>query len=118
MIALVNKNVDAIYIPTDNTIASAMASVTIVAEEYKVPLINAEKGQVEEGGLVSLGCDYYELGKQAGAMAFRILNGADPATMPIEFQETMTIYYNSKSAEKMGVTLPERILKEGIDVAK
>jgi len=72
--SLVGK-VDAIYAPTDNMIAAGMATVAMVANENKIPVICGESGMVEAGGLATYGIDYYELGKLSGAQAAKILNG-------------------------------------------
>lgn len=78
--------VDAIYAPTDNTIAAGMATVSMVATDNGLPVICGEQGMVEAGGLATYGIDYYEIGYMAGQMAVQILTeGADPATMPIGY---------------------------------
>ncbi len=62
--------VDAFYIPTDNTVVSAIASVIKVAEENNIPIIAGEENSVEEGGaLATVGIDYQKLGYQTGKMA-------------------------------------------------
>ena len=79
--------VDAIYIPTDNVLASSMPIVSEITTENKIPVICGEENMVLSGGLATLGINYYNLGYQTGEMAVKILNGeATPATMPIESQ--------------------------------
>ncbi len=65
--------VDALYTPTDNMIAAGMATVAQVATPAKLPVFCGEEGMVQQGGLATYGLNYYELGKQTGAMAVRIL---------------------------------------------
>ncbi|MEA4971786.1 MAG: ABC transporter substrate-binding protein [Candidatus Metalachnospira sp.] len=78
--------VDAIYAPTDNTIANGMATVSMVATDNNLPIICGESGMVDAGGLATYGIDYYKLGYMAGQMAIQILvDGKDPATMPIGY---------------------------------
>ncbi|WP_227767367.1 ABC transporter substrate-binding protein [Zhaonella formicivorans] len=107
--SLVGK-VDAIYVPTDNVVASSIASVVSVAEAAKLPLIVGEKGMVEGGALATIGIDYYKLGRQTGEMALKVIKGADPASMPIESLKSIDIVVNKKAAERMGVTIPQEIL--------
>ena len=64
--------VDAIYTPTDNTIASAMTVIASIANEHKVPTVCGEVAHVEAGGLASLSINYEELGRRAGEMAVRL----------------------------------------------
>lgn len=98
--------VDAIYTPTDNTIASAMATIATIANEAGVPTVCGEVAHVEAGGLASLSINYEELGRRAGEMAVRILTeGADPAGMPIESMGAAEcdLVYNGQTAEVLGV---------------
>lgn len=71
--------VDAIYVPTDNTIAAGMATVASVATDHKIPIICGEEGQLEGGGLATYGIDYYALGRLAGEQAVSILKGEKTA---------------------------------------
>ncbi|MBR2801919.1 MAG: ABC transporter substrate-binding protein [Erysipelotrichaceae bacterium] len=111
-------NIDALYIPTDNNIAAAMGSVDITAREHQIPVIASEAGMCANGGLVSLGVDYHLIGRMAGEMALEVLNGADVNTMPIRYDTTGTVYYNSVTAADIGLTLPESITSVGVDVAE
>ena len=70
MQSLVTK-CDAIYIPTDNTIASSMPIVEGVCTEAKKPVICGESSMVDAGGLATLSINYYNLGYQTGMMALR-----------------------------------------------
>jgi len=108
--------VDAIYVPTDNTVVAALDTVIKVAEENDIPVIAGEGDSVKNGALATLGIDYYELGKQTGEMAIRVLEGEDPANMPVEKQKNMKLYLNKKAAEAMGVEIPEEILKQADEV--
>ncbi len=99
---------DAIYIPTDNTFASAMPVVYGVTAESKTPVVCGENNMVMSGGLASLGVDYYKLGYQTGLMAVKILkDGADIAAMPVEFPAELTPSINITVAEEIGVTIPD-----------
>lgn len=110
--------IDALYVPTDNNIAAAFASVDIVATENKIPVLAGESNVVKNGALLSLGADYYKIGYQTGEMAAQILNGEKTISdFQIEFQEDVDVYYNSKTAEKLGLDLPQSIIDKGIDVA-
>lgn len=111
--------IDALYVPTDNNIASAMASVDIFATENKIPVLTGESNACKNGGLISLGVDYYKIGYQTGKMAVAILKGEKEITdFKVEFQLDVTVYYNSVTAEKIGITLPDGITSRGIDISK
>ncbi|NJP40072.1 ABC transporter substrate-binding protein [Oscillospiraceae bacterium HV4-5-C5C] len=105
--------VDAIYIPTDNTFASSMAIVGQVAEEAKLPVIAGEENMMKAGALATVSLDYYKLGQQTADMAYDILvNGKDPATMPIEYQSDPVLAINQDFADAIGLTIPDSILAE------
>lgn len=100
--------VDVIYAPTDNTIAAGMQTVAMVATENKLPIICGESGMVGNGGLATYGIDYGKLGRKAGEMAVRILNGeAKPAEMPIEHLDVSecTLTTNEEAAKTLGIDL-------------
>ena len=105
--------VDAIYIPTDNTLANAMATVMLVTEPNKIPVVGGEEGMVSSGATMTLGIDYYKLGQQTGDMAAQILEGkAKPQTLPIEYQTDFAYAVNTKDASAIGITFPPDILSK------
>ena len=104
-------DVDAIYIPTDNTFASAMGTVVQVAEEYGLPTICGESGQVKNGGLATTGVDFYNIGYRAGEMAVEILrDGADISTMPVEQPKDNAVCINLDAAKAIGYEFPQSII--------
>lgn len=101
-------DVSAIYVPTDNNVVSALPSVLQVGEDNRIPIIVGEADSVRNGGLATYGIDYAKLGEQTGQMAVRILvDGDDPATMPVENQAEYSLVINSAAAGLMGVTIPD-----------
>ena len=109
-------DVDALYIPTDNTFASAMPLVASITDIEKIPVICGEIGMVKGGGLATIGIDYYKLGQQTGEMAIRVLEGEDVSTMPIEFPDTIDICINLDTAEKIGVTIPQEVIDSAVTI--
>lgn len=106
-------SVQAIYVPTDNVLASAIPTLISVTDEAKLPVICGEGAHVRAGGLATLGVDYYKLGFQAGEMAADILSGkAKPAEMAIQAQKDFKPVINMKSAAKIGLTVPEALLND------
>lgn len=104
-------NVDAIYVPTDNIIVSAMPTVLQTAYNNQLPVFASENNSVEQGAVATLGIDYYQLGKQTGAMAARILNGAEPSQMQVESSSELKLYINKKSAADIGLEIPAELLE-------
>lgn len=99
---------DVIYIPTDNSAASNTEVINNIASEAGIPIIAGEAGICKGCGIATLSISYYDLGYQTGKMAYEILvNGADPATMAIEFAPNVTKQYNPVLCEKLGIEIPD-----------
>lgn len=110
--ALVSKGVDAIYLPTDNNIASAITTVTQVTNEAGIPTICGEEGMVSGGGTITLGINYKNLGIITGQMAVEVLNGKDVSTMSVRGLTDFTLVINKKVAEDSNINIPEQLLEE------
>ncbi len=106
--SLVGK-ADAMYVPTDNTIVSALESLVAVAEENDLPLFSGDTDSVERGALASVGFNYYELGKVTAEVVLRVLEGEDPASIPVTFATGTDLFVNLKAAEAMGVSVPQEV---------
>ena len=117
--SLVGK-VDAIYLPTDNNISSAITQVVAMTEEAGLVTVCGEAAQVNAGGTATYGIDYYKLGYQTGVMAAKILKGeATPAEMPIQFMEAkdLSVTLNNDSLTALGVNVPAE-LAETAEIVK
>jgi putative ABC transport system substrate-binding protein len=110
--------VDAIWIPTDNTVVSAFESVAKICEDNKIPLFAADVATVERGAIGTPGLDYYQLGRECGMVAVRILEGEDPADIPVEKVEMTDLYLNPAAAARMGVTIPADVLDRATQIVE
>ena len=102
--------VDAIFVPTDNTVVTALEAAVKVCTQSKVPLFCADVDSVARGAVAAMGFDYYKHGIQTGAMARRILAGAAPADTPVESQKELQLHINLKSAKAMGVSVSDDVI--------
>ncbi|MEE3452724.1 ABC transporter substrate-binding protein [Dialister sp.] len=110
--SLVGK-VDFIYVPTDNTLASAIPTLMKITDANKIPVIVGADIMAKDGALAALSVDYYKLGLQTGQMAADILDGKiKPETAPIQHQKEYTIVINKKDAEILGIQIPDEIAKK------
>jgi len=104
---------DAVYIPLDNTVVSALESAIKVCTENKLPLFSSDNDSVPRGTIAAVAIDYGRMGEQTAAMAKRILaDGEKPAAMPVEQLQELEVVVNKKAAADMGLTLPESVLKK------
>lgn len=98
------KQVDAIYIPTDNTLASGMVTVGSIAKTNKIPVIPGSGEMALDGGLATYGVDYAETGAQAAALAKRILvDQEDITVVSVEEPKNLNLVINEDMASALGV---------------
>jgi putative ABC transport system substrate-binding protein len=108
--------VDAIYVSTDNTVVSALSSLTEVATQAKIPVISADPSSAETYDiLAAYGFDYYTMGRATGKLVGEILKGKSPGSIPTQFltdRKDLILLVNKDVAKKLGVTLPASLINE------
>ena len=98
---------DALYVPTDNTVAANTGIVDGICRPAKKPVFAGEEGICSGCGVATLSISYYDLGYTTGEMAVKILNGeSDISTMAIEYTD-VTKKYNKAICDDLGLTVPE-----------
>ena len=103
----ITGKVDCITNLTDNTVVSALQTVLDEANKKNIPVFGSEVEQVKAGCVASMGLEYYELGKQTGRMAAKVLKGeAKASEMNYEIISEPSLYVNYAAAEKIGLSLP------------
>ena len=110
------QDVDVLFSPNDNTVASGMAALSQIALKAKVPYYVGADSMVKDGGFATVGIDYEALGRETALMAVNVLNGNDPAEMPVKvFKDDLNVYINqndfdqlSKSS-KVPVQIPDSV---------
>lgn len=101
--SLVGK-VDALFLPIDNTVASAMSNVADIAIQNGIPVYVAADSMVHDGGLATAGVNYTQLGKQTAQMLIRILiNGEAIADNPVEVLTEYSVTVNEETAAALGI---------------
>ena len=117
-VSVMSGKVDAIWVPIDNTIASAFSTVVEANKTAKKPIFPSATAMVEAGGLGSVVVDQHDLGVATGKMAAKILKGQKPADTPVEIFSNGKSVINKKVADELGITIPESVLKEAGQVIK
>lgn len=105
-------NVDAYFTPNDNTVASAMPIYTQTAYGNKLPIYVGADSMVIDGGLATVGIDYTVLGKQTADMAIRIADGEKVEENPVEQVSEYAKMINMKTADQLGIQIPENLKSE------
>lgn len=81
--SLVARGAQALWIGGDVTVNVAADSVISVGRKARIPVFTITPGKLDRGTLFDSGADFYQIGRQTGALAAQILRGADPAQIPI-----------------------------------
>lgn len=112
---LVTK-VDCITNLTDNTVVSALQTVLAKANEKNIPVFGSEIEQVKAGCVASMGIEYFELGKQTGLLAAKILKGeVTAAETPFITATEAELYVNTAAAEKINLKLDEAYIADAVE---
>lgn len=111
--SILARKVDALYIPTDNAIAGAMGVINEVVLQEKIPAIAGEINSVIDGGSITYGINYYNLGFETAQMAISILkNEKTPSEIPSIGLSEFKLVINKKQLDQIGITVPSSLLEK------
>ena len=99
--------VEAIYVPQDNLIISAIEVLIRLQDEHKIPVFTSDQGSVQQGALACVGINYFESGKVAGEMILKILKGQRAGSIPTYFSDKTQAYINLKALRALSLKLPK-----------
>jgi len=102
--------VQGVYTAENPIIDGLAPRIAEIARQERLPSVFAFRDAVEAGGLMSYGTSFPNTQRRAASYVQRILNGANPAEMPIEQAERFELVVNLKTARAIGVTVPPSIL--------
>ncbi len=114
--AMTSRPPDAILMVSDVLTMLNRKRVIDFAAEHKLPAIFEYDFLVREGGLMSYGPDVTEMFDRAAELATRILEGANPAELPLETPSRFVLTINLGTAKKIGLTFPPSLLARADDV--
>ena len=106
--------VDCIFIPIDNVLASAMNIVVQVTDLYHIPVFPSSDTMVQDGGVLAVGVNQYQIGIETSKMVVDILNGKQPNQMPVKLANQGDIYINELKAEELGLEIPNAIKNKAV----
>lgn len=110
------NTVDALYIPTDNLVASSMPLIYSKFSSKNKPIFGTEEAHVKSGALATDGISYYNLGFQSGVMAAEVLEGKDIKTIKVEELKDTQIVINEQVYKKLNIDIPKDILDKAVIV--
>lgn len=106
------RQVDALYLPPNPVLSVSENRLTVirVADEHEIPVIAVEKKQVEEGALMAVHCDFYEIGRQAANLAAQVLAGVDIRTIPSQMPTITRFSLNLKKAQELDIPVKRNVI--------
>ncbi len=100
--------VSLIYIPQDNTVVSALASMVSMSRTNKIPLIANDPTLVDQGVMLALGTNYFKSGKQLGHMIADLIEGKK-LEKNIQNTNIKELKINHEAAKAFGITIPSTV---------
>ena len=109
--SVLDRGVDIFLTSGDNTVLIAIESVGEVLKKRKIPYFGNTPSDIYRGGLIAVGADYYDVGREVARVMQKVIAGADPKNIPIQDCVPIQIGVNLALAEEIGLELPESFLK-------
>jgi putative ABC transport system substrate-binding protein len=113
--SLVSRGAEVLWIGGDVTVSVAADSVIAVGRKARIPVFSITPGKPDRGTLFDYGADFYQIGRQTGALAADVLRGADPTKIPIKNE--VPIHFVVNTTALMGLRQRWQISKQILDRA-
>lgn len=108
--ALIAKGIDVVCQIADNLCSSTYTRIIDISNKENIPYLSYATNQVENGGLLAVGRDYYQGGKDAINLAVKIFKGEKPKDIPFEYVSKTNIAINLDVAKHYGIIIPDSVL--------
>jgi len=116
--SLIARDIDIFITSGDNTVLMALGSIAKILNQHKIPYFTNGPTDVQRGAFLSIGADYYQVGKETARLAIRVINGERPRDIPIENYVPETMVINLALAKEYGITIPEHIVKKAAKIVR
>lgn len=101
----------ALFVASDAMLFDQRRTLADLARQARMPTIFGERAYADAGGLLAYGPRYDDLDRRAARLTDRILKGAKPADLAVEPPTRFALVVNLKTAETIGLSVPEAVLK-------
>jgi putative ABC transport system substrate-binding protein len=102
----------------DSFLVTHRAKITSLAARYRLPAIYPFRDFIEVGGLLSYGNDLLDSFRRAATYADRILKGAKTTELPVQAPVKFELVINLKTAQALGLTIPQSVLGRADEVIR
>ena len=113
-----NANTDAVIVVGNPMMSQHMKTLFQFVTKHRMPSMTEEDRYVEAGGLISYGANLSDLYRRAAEYTVEILKGAKPADLPVKLPSKFDIFVNLKTAQQIGVAVPQRVLLQADKVIR
>ncbi len=114
--ALANDHIQAVIVLVDGMLFSERKRIAGLAAGARLPAIYGFRDHVDAGGLASYGVNLSENFHRAAAYVNKILKGAKPSDLPVEFPTKLELVLNNKAAKALGLDIPPSVLVRADEV--
>ena len=114
--ALCSQKLDLICLPTSNMTASSFPSIAQAATKAKIPVFGFLSVMIDQGATAVVARDYYDMGRDAGDLAARVMRGEKPQSLPLKQITKSHLMLNRDAARKYGVKFSDELLNRASKV--
>jgi putative ABC transport system substrate-binding protein len=104
---LAGRDIQAIWVPGDNTADEGYEGAVKGAKDARLPLITDECSELPRGGLACLGVGLYQAGLASGKLAGQVLLGANPRDLPLGEVAVEEMSISRDNAVQLGLAIPQ-----------
>jgi ABC-type uncharacterized transport system substrate-binding protein len=108
-LALTSRRLDAVCQVASNLTTASFTAIARAAGRNRVPVFGFMGSNLRDGAVAVVSRDYYDGGRQAAALAVRVLRGEQPAALPIQPLATTRLLLDQKAADGLGLAIPEAV---------
>jgi putative ABC transport system substrate-binding protein len=115
---LARERADALFVSPDGFLSNYRMQIATLAAHHRIPAAYPNRAYITAGGLISYGGDVTDTNRIAGVYSGRILKGEKPADLPVQQVTKIELTINLKTANALGLTIPETLLATANEVIK